>query len=286
MLDDVSLTIRAGEHTAILGPNGAGKSILVRLLTHAERPLAPANGTAPVRVFGEADVEHLRPAIAAGHRVVGPASSFREREQRRVDQRRGRRAVGVPEFVRHPAVWRSHGGDAGEGGRRARGGGRVAPGRADAGRDVERRSPPGAAGARVCHRAAGASSRRTHDRARHGGAARRSWRPSRRLARAGTTLVLVTHHVEEIVPEIERVVLLRDGKVAAHGRTKIGADGIAAGQPLRPSDCDRGLGRIPVCETGRLILERRRVTSRTLTPLNLGFIAFGAIVARARTPDS
>ena len=39
----------------------------------------------------------------------------------------------------------------------------------------------------------------------------------RRLARAGTTLVLVTHHVEEIVPEIERVVLLRDGKVAAQG---------------------------------------------------------------------
>ena len=53
VLDDVSLTIRAGEHTAILGPNGAGKSILVRLLTHDERPLAPVNGTAPVRVFGE-----------------------------------------------------------------------------------------------------------------------------------------------------------------------------------------------------------------------------------------
>jgi iron complex transport system ATP-binding protein len=29
--------------------------------------------------------------------------------------------------------------------------------------------------------------------------------------------VLVTHHVEEIVPEIGRVVLLRDGRVAADG---------------------------------------------------------------------
>src|SRR3954467_9746536 len=53
VLDRVSLTIGAGEHPAILGPNGAGKSMLVSLLTHAERPLAPANGLAPVRVFGQ-----------------------------------------------------------------------------------------------------------------------------------------------------------------------------------------------------------------------------------------
>src|SRR4029077_3877855 len=29
----------------------------------------------------------------------------------------------------------------------------------------------------------------------------------RQIARAGTTLVLITHHVEEIIPEIERVIL-------------------------------------------------------------------------------
>jgi iron complex transport system ATP-binding protein len=39
----------------------------------------------------------------------------------------------------------------------------------------------------------------------------------RRLAREGTTVILVTHHVEEIVPEITRVVLLRAGKVAFNG---------------------------------------------------------------------
>jgi iron complex transport system ATP-binding protein len=39
----------------------------------------------------------------------------------------------------------------------------------------------------------------------------------RRLAREGTTLILVTHHVEEIVPEIARVILLRAGKVAFNG---------------------------------------------------------------------
>jgi len=39
----------------------------------------------------------------------------------------------------------------------------------------------------------------------------------RQIAREGTTLVLITHHIDEIIPEIERVVLLREGKLAASG---------------------------------------------------------------------
>jgi iron complex transport system ATP-binding protein len=39
----------------------------------------------------------------------------------------------------------------------------------------------------------------------------------RQIAREGTTLILITHHVDEIVPEIERVILLREGRVAAAG---------------------------------------------------------------------
>lgn len=39
----------------------------------------------------------------------------------------------------------------------------------------------------------------------------------RRLARQGKTLILVTHHVQEIPPEIGRVVLLRSGRVFADG---------------------------------------------------------------------
>jgi len=39
----------------------------------------------------------------------------------------------------------------------------------------------------------------------------------REIARGGTTIILITHHVEEIVPEIERVVLLRQGAIAADG---------------------------------------------------------------------
>lgn len=39
----------------------------------------------------------------------------------------------------------------------------------------------------------------------------------RELAQSGLGIVLVTHHVSEIIPEIERVVLLRRGRVMADG---------------------------------------------------------------------
>ncbi len=39
----------------------------------------------------------------------------------------------------------------------------------------------------------------------------------RALAASGRSLVLVTHHVEDIVPEIDRVVLVRGGRIAADG---------------------------------------------------------------------
>ncbi|MGB8496036.1 MAG: ATP-binding cassette domain-containing protein [Candidatus Acidiferrum sp.] len=39
----------------------------------------------------------------------------------------------------------------------------------------------------------------------------------RQLANAGLSIVLVTHHVPEIIPEIERVVLLQKGRVLADG---------------------------------------------------------------------
>ena len=42
-------------------------------------------------------------------------------------------------------------------------------------------------------------------------------RAVRTLARGGRSLVLVTHHVEDIAPEIGRVVMLRDARVVADG---------------------------------------------------------------------
>jgi iron complex transport system ATP-binding protein len=39
----------------------------------------------------------------------------------------------------------------------------------------------------------------------------------RHLARAGLGILLVTHQVSEIIPEIDRVVLLQKGKLLAEG---------------------------------------------------------------------
>jgi len=39
----------------------------------------------------------------------------------------------------------------------------------------------------------------------------------RELAQSGLAILLVTHHVSEIIPEIERVIMLRAGRVMADG---------------------------------------------------------------------
>lgn len=39
----------------------------------------------------------------------------------------------------------------------------------------------------------------------------------RKVAHAGTTIILVTHHLADIIPEIDRVVLLRDGHLVGDG---------------------------------------------------------------------
>jgi iron complex transport system ATP-binding protein len=39
----------------------------------------------------------------------------------------------------------------------------------------------------------------------------------RAIARQGTTILLVTHHIDEIIPEIGRVILLRRGRVDSDG---------------------------------------------------------------------
>ncbi len=59
----------------------------------------------------------------------------------------------------------------------------------------------------------------------------------RGLARAGTTLILVTHHLHEIPPEVERVVLLKEGHVFAQGeKTEILSSAVVSelfGAPLQ-----------------------------------------------------
>ena len=83
-------------------------------------------------------------------------------------------------------------------------------------RDLERRSASGDARPRPRNRAARAHPRRADDRPRPRGPARLHGTGPRHRP-PGTTIILITHHLEEIVPEIDRVVLLRAGRIVGDG---------------------------------------------------------------------
>ena len=59
-LDDLSLTLRAGEIVALLGPNGAGKSTAIKLMMGLSTPTSGA-----VRIFG-ADPRHTATRLRTG----------------------------------------------------------------------------------------------------------------------------------------------------------------------------------------------------------------------------
>ena len=216
VLHGLTLSIGAGEHTAILGPNGAGKSILLRLLTHEERALPMPDDSSPVRVFGDDrwNVFDLRPQLGIvsadlHQRFVGGNSEGRIT---------GLTAV-VSGFVASQGILR-YSAITSDMRRRAA--------------DALDRMGAGHLAHRFMNEMSSGEARRillaralvTDPRAlvldepttgldvvaRHSFMER-----VRDIARNGKTLILITHHVEEIVPEINRVILLSRGRIAGDG---------------------------------------------------------------------
>jgi iron complex transport system ATP-binding protein len=79
LLDQVSVTIRAGEHWALLGPNGAGKSTLLKIMATYEHPTRGQVHILGHRL-GRVDVFTLRPwiGLVSPHHRVEPRRRVRD----------------------------------------------------------------------------------------------------------------------------------------------------------------------------------------------------------------
>ncbi|MEA9554669.1 ATP-binding cassette domain-containing protein [Xanthomonas nasturtii] len=213
VLHALRLRIALGQHTAILGPNGCGKSSFIKLITRELYPLARGDGQPAVKVLGQArwQVERLRSQLG----IVSGDLSVNLADMPGLDVES---AVLSGFFASY-----------------------VVPPHHEVSDDMRARAREALALARAlplldrpfAELSAGETRRVLIARALvNRPQALLLDEPStgldlmarqymldtlRGLARQGITLVLVTHHIEEIVPEIARVILLRAGTVIADG---------------------------------------------------------------------
>ncbi|CAI4031364.1 Molybdenum ABC transporter ATP-binding protein [Nitrospira tepida] len=209
VFDRLTLSFRQGRHTAILGPNGAGKSTLLKLLSGELHP-APDDETV-VSLFGSDrwnvwelrkhlgvvshDLQHRYLEHVSGLDVIlsGYYASIGTYDHQRFGSEQWIRAqeiahmVGVGNLITRPFGTLSTG--------------------------EQRRFLLGRA---LVHDPAVL----VFDEPTSGldlPACFAYLETMRKLMRAGKTLLLVTHHLHEIPPEIGRVVLLKGGRVVADG---------------------------------------------------------------------
>ncbi|WP_239461233.1 ABC transporter ATP-binding protein [Occallatibacter savannae] len=213
VLHDVNLTIRAGEHVAILGPNGCGKSTLIFTITCQIYPMVVPG--MQVRIFGRDrwDLTQLRKHFG----VVG-AGLVGELPGERTAVTTGLDAV-VAGFFSASTLWPNlHVTDD------MRERAREALGRMEASHLAEQLVGEMSAGEKRRIMIARALVHRPKQllldepsNALDLAAQRELRETLRRLAQEGTGLVLVTHHLGDILPEIERVILMRGGRIVGDG---------------------------------------------------------------------
>lgn len=209
ILDHVSLSIRDGQHTAILGPNGSGKSTLMKLLSCQIYPLARETEPQPVRIFGKTrwDVFELRTQLGIvssdmhqtfvqdedlnAHDAVvsGFFASQGITQWRRVTPSMEEAAKEALDLMGVLSLSQRKLGTLSTGEAR-----RVLIARALAPKPTALLLDEPTTGLDIASRFHLLETLRT-------------------LVVSGATLILITHHVEEIIPEIDRVVIIRDGKI-------------------------------------------------------------------------
>ncbi len=206
-----SLDIALGEHVAILGPNGCGKSTLIKTLTREIYPVAPA-GRCTLLGRERWDISQLRAEFG----VVGA-----ELPGERTASATGFEAV-LAGFWGASALWPQHTATAEM---KLRAEEALALLRAEylAGKPV--RAMSAGEQRRVMIARALVHRPRTLLLDEPSNAldlqAQHELREAlQQVARGGTGLILVTHHLGDILPEIERVVLMRAGGIVADGHRR------------------------------------------------------------------
>jgi iron complex transport system ATP-binding protein len=220
-LDRLTLTIAAGEHVAILGPNGCGKSTFIKLLTC---DLYPAIEAVPftLRILGRdrwsvADLRRMLGIVSQdliAECTHGMSSDFAE-FPRRVT---GRDTV-VSGFFSSIGVFGHQ---------------EVTPAMTRKADEILERLEISHLATRPLNELSSGEARRlviaralVHDPAAlvldevanslDLRAAHHLREATRVIAQAGIAIVVVTHNLSEIIPEIDRVILLRDGRVLDDG---------------------------------------------------------------------
>jgi len=209
VFDNFSLELEQGVNTAILGPNGAGKSTLLKILARELYPVERDDSY--VRIFGQDrwDVWELRARFgivshdlqqqyvgnARGLNVIlsGYYSSIDTAWHHQFSAEDTARAHGILETLGVRDLERRMFGEMSTGQQR-----RLLLGRALI-NDPETLildEPTSGLDLKACFQYLAII---------------------RRLMQAGKTIMLVTHHIHEIPPEVSRVVLLKDGAVVSSG---------------------------------------------------------------------
>jgi iron complex transport system ATP-binding protein len=215
VLHDINLSVKAGEHIAILGPNGCGKSTLIKTITCECYPIAQPQTT--VSIFGRErwDLTELK-------KRLGVVSA--ELPGRHTLTTTGRDAV-LTGFFSSSTLWPNL---------------TVTEAmRTRADEVLEQIDAVPLADKPVGEMSAGQQRRIMIGRALAGSSSTNSGRqmllldePSnaldiaaqqhlrhllRRLAQQGTGILLITHHVSDIIPEIDRILMMKDGRIVADG---------------------------------------------------------------------
>jgi iron complex transport system ATP-binding protein len=209
VFNDLSLDIAAGCQTAILGPNGAGKSTLLKLLSREIYPVQRSGST--IRIFGQErwnvfdlrahfgivshDLQHEYWGYVRGLSVIlsgyyDSTDTWAHQQFSAEDRARAEgvmERLGVAELQDRPFAAMSTGEQR-----------RFLLGRAlindpDA---LLLDEPTSGLDLKACFQYLDIV---------------------RSLMQSGKTVILVTHHIHEIPPEVSRVVLLKDGAVLADG---------------------------------------------------------------------